>query len=180
MSEKNKEQKGANTNTAEETTESAAEVADTATVEELKKADPISIGISREEFLEALARLEKSNEGQEKYAKKQYYMSLISAFASVGGLIIVIYIAASLLPRIDMLLTDINSTMTNVIKITDDLAKVDMQEMANNIDSLVATTEQSIGDAMGKLLAIDFEGLNEAIQDLGAIIAPLSRLFGGR
>lgn len=138
------------------------------------------LSISREEFRSALQSLDSSNKGQEKYARLQFVMSLISAFASVAALAIVVYMVSTLMPQVNSLLGDMQVTMTNVEKITTDIAQVDVQGMAGDIDSLVNTSEKSINEAMNQLTSIDFEGLNSAIEDLQNVISPLSRLFGGR
>lgn len=137
-----------------------------------------TLDISREEFKKALENLESSNQGQEKYARRQYYMSMISAICSIAALCIVIYMVGSLMPQVNTLLTDVQSTMTNVQKITTDIAAIDLEGMAGDVDSLVKTTEGSIGDAMIRLNSVDFEGLNRAIADLESIVAPLASLFG--
>lgn len=137
------------------------------------------IGISEDDFKKALESLQSSNLGQEKYAKRQYFMSMLSAFCSIAALCIVIYAVSILIPRVDSLLTDVEGTMTNVQKITADLATVDIAGIANNVDSLMATSETSITEAMDKLNGIDFENLNKAIAELESVVRPLSSLFGG-
>ena len=49
--------------------------------------------LNEEDFKAMMERIEASNVGQEKYAKKQYRMSQITALCSILVLIIVIYAA---------------------------------------------------------------------------------------
>ena len=65
----------------------------------------------------------------------------------------------------------------NVENITADLAAVDIQGMMDNVNSLVVTSEASMEEAVEKIEDIDFDSLNQAIQDLQAVVEPLSKLF---
>lgn len=53
-----------------------------------------------------------------------------------------------------------------------------IKEMGNNMDSLIAENSESIAEVMKKLEAIDFEGLNSAIKDLGDVVEPFANFFG--
>lgn len=134
--------------------------------------------LSAEEFRQIMEKLEKSNAGQEKYARKQYRMSQITALASVLVLCIVLYTSSSLIPKVNQLLDDIQVSVTNIQNISQDLADADLPGMIDNIDSLATTSETSIRMAVNKLNSIDFEALNSAITDLSNVVRPLSRLFG--
>lgn len=49
-----------------------------------------------------------------------------------------------------------------------------------NTDAGVQQSLQELQQALEKLNSLDFEGLNQSIADLQAIVEPLSKLFGGR
>lgn len=136
------------------------------------------VTLSAEEFRQIMEKLEKSNAGQEKYAKKQYRMSQITALASVLVLCIVLYTSASLIPRVNQLLDDIQVSVMNIQNISQDLAEADLPKMIQDVDSLVSVSESSIQTAVNKLNSIDFDALNSAITDLSNIVRPLGRLFG--
>lgn len=133
---------------------------------------------NHDELKQFLEKLESSNAGQEKYARRQYRMSQITAIASLAILCVVLYTAATLIPRINSLFNDVQASVTNIQKISQELADADLPGMIENVDSLVTTSESSIQDAMEKLNSIDFDSLNSAIQDLSNIIRPLGKLFG--
>ncbi|MDO5417655.1 MAG: hypothetical protein Q4F29_10680 [Lachnospiraceae bacterium] len=136
------------------------------------------INLSAEEFQQIMEKLEKSNAGQEKYARKQYRMSQITALASILVLCVVLYTAWVLTPRVNRLLDDIQVSVTNIQVITEELAEADLPQMIQNVDELVVTSESSIQTAVDKLNSIDFEALNGAITDLANIVRPLGKLFG--
>ena len=137
-------------------------------------------GQKAEELSALLARLEKSNAAQEQYAKKQYYMSLITACSSVLVLCIVIYAAIVTMPRVNTLLDDLQASAKNIQQVSKELTEADLPQMMKNMNALVSTSETSIQNAMDKLNSIDFEALNSAITDLSNIVRPLGRLFGGQ
>lgn len=134
--------------------------------------------LSAEEFRQIMEKLEKSNAGQEKYARKQYRMSQITALASILVLCIVLYTSSTLIPRVNQLLDDIQVSVTNIQSISQDLAEADLPRMIRDVDSLVSVSESGIQEAVEKLNSIDFEALNSAINDLAGIVRPLGRLFG--
>lgn len=136
------------------------------------------VTLSAEEFRQMMEKLEKSNAGQEKYAKKQYHMSQITALASILVLCVVLYTSATLIPKVNQLLDDIQVSVTNIQDISQDLADADLPKMIRDVDSLAATSESSIQTAVDKLNSIDFDALNSAITDLSNIVRPLGRLFG--
>ncbi|MDO4329899.1 MAG: hypothetical protein Q4C66_11270 [Lachnospiraceae bacterium] len=136
------------------------------------------VTLSAEEFRQIMEKLEKSNAGQEKYAKKQYRMSQITALASILVLCTVLYTSSSLIPKVNQLLDDIQVSVTNIQDISQDLADADLPKMIQDVDNLVSTSESSIQTAVNKLNSIDFDALNSAITDLSNIVRPLGRLFG--
>lgn len=136
------------------------------------------VTLTAEEFRQVMEKLEKSNAGQEKYARKQYRMSQITALASILVLCIVLYTSSTLIPKVNQLLDDIQVSVSNIQNISQDLAEADLPRMIRKVDSLASTSESSIRTAVDKLNAIDFEALNSAITDLSNIVRPLGRLFG--
>lgn len=125
-----------------------------------------------------LEKLERSNAGQEKYARRQYRMSQLTAISSIAILCVVLYTASTLIPKINSLFQDIQVSVNNIQTISQELADADLPGMIDNVDSLVSTGETSIQTAVDKLNSIDFDSLNTAIRDLSNVVRPLSRLFG--
>lgn len=134
--------------------------------------------ISENELKEFLEKLERSNAGQEKYARRQYRMSQLTAAASIAVLCVVLYTSATLIPKVNLLLDDIQSSVSNIQSITQELADADLPGMINDVDHLVSTSESTLKTTADKLNSIDFDSLNSAIQDLSNIIRPLGRWFG--
>ena len=68
------------------------------------------------------------------------------------------------------------TVLGNLEQTTNQLAAVDFESMVTNVDALVATGQQSLQQTMEKLNAVDFEALNKAVEDLAAVVEPLSKL----
>ncbi len=128
-----------------------------------------------EDFSAVMKRLEASNAAQERYARKQYRMSQLSTVANLAVLALVVFLVATLLPKVNATFEDLNTVMKNVQTITEDLAEVDVEGMMGNIDDLVVESSDSLTQAMKKINALDIEKLNDAINNLNDAIEPMAR-----
>ena len=54
-----------------------------------------------------------------------------------------------------------------------------VETMVQNTNALIEENAQGLTDTVTQISRIDFEGLNDSIQDLQDIISPIARLFGG-
>lgn len=104
--------------------------------------------LNEEDFKAMMERIEASNAGQEKYAKKQYRMSQITALCSILVLIIVIYAAVTLIPKANTTFQNLNLIMEDLDTITSDLAEADLGGMISDIDHLVSSSEDSVPERL--------------------------------
>lgn len=132
----------------------------------------------REEFQKLMERIEKSNAGQEKYARRQYRMSQVTAAAAILMLLAVAYTCWLVVPKVNDTYRRLEVVMGDLEVITSELADADLDQMITDIDRLVVSSEGNINEAMEKLNAIDIEKLNKAIGDLSDVISPLANFFG--
>lgn len=142
--------------------------------EELAKVQQLMTG---EEFCAMMERIEASNAGQEKYAKKQYHMSQITALASVIILGIVLYTVSVFIPKVNVTYQNMELIMEDLQTITSGLAEADISKMIDDVDELAVRSQENIGKAMEKIEAIDIEGLNQAIQNLSDAVGPFAEFF---
>lgn len=105
----------------------------------------------------------------EKYMRKQYAMSKISAFCSAGMFIIVLAAALILVPHLVHTFDTVDTAMGQLNTAMEDLdtAIEDMGESLESVETVAAGLEE-----------LDFEGMNEAITDLKTVVEPLAKLFG--
>lgn len=139
------------------------------------------------ELIEILKDIQANEQKEMKYAKKQARRSVIISLCS---LLVVVLLAVLLIPifsQVSTLLDNVNTvvndaqvSVNNLETITTQLASADIEGLFKEVDNLVLESQSSIADAMNKINAIDFEGLNDAITDLGDVIQPLADFFGGR
>lgn len=120
----------------------------------------------KRDLQELLERLDESNRKQAKYAKWQCILSVAATVCCVGLFVLVWQI----MPEVRSLTNQMETVLTNLELVTDQLAEMDLGSMVRNVDDLVVTTQEGLG-------AIDFEALNQAIQDLADVVEPLARFF---
>jgi len=128
----------------------------------------------KHDLQELLHRLDESNRQQAKYAKWQCILSIAAAVCCVGLFALV----WTLMPQVRELTGQMESVLTNLEIVTDQLAGMDLGSMVKNVDALVTTSQAGVEQTMEKLGSIDFDALNRAIDDLSAVVEPLARFFG--
>lgn len=123
----------------------------------------------KRELQELLERLDQSNRQQAKYARWQCILSVAAAVCCVG-LFALIW---NLMPEVRSLTGQMETVLTNLELVTDQLAGMDLGTMVQNVDTLVATTQEGVE----QMNAIDFEELNRAIANLSDVVEPLAKFF---
>ena len=53
-----------------------------------------------------------------------------------------------------------------------------IDQMVRDVDQLVTENTEAVSDAMDNFNSVDFDRLNDAIDDLASIIEPLANLLG--
>ena len=127
----------------------------------------------KQELKELLERLDESNRQQAKFAKWQCIFSIAAAVCCVGLFILV----CTLMPQLQTMSGQMETVLTNLEIVTDQLAGMDLGTMVQNVDSLVTTSQVGVEQALEKLNGIDFETLNQAIKDLADVVEPLAKFF---
>lgn len=145
-----------------------------------------------DEILAVLKDIQENEKQEVAYAKKQSRVALITSMCSLAIVLVMAIVVISILPMLNTLMKNANDTVVkvntlmeetddiveNLNKVTSDLVEMDYVGIVKDIDRLVDEAQESITSAMDKLNKVDFDGLNNAITDLGTIIAPLAKLFG--
>ncbi len=131
-------------------------------------------------MLELLERMEKANQKQVRYARLQFLFSFVAALCCIALLVA----GVGVLPRLEDAASQAETVLYNLEVVTEELANSDLRGMVedmdalvSNIDSLVTTSQAGVEDTMEKINGIDFERLNDAIQDLSDVIEPISKFF---
>lgn len=114
---------------------------------------------------------------------------LYSRIASLSGTVLAVAVVISLLLVIPEALATVqkvnaaigtsmetvelaNTAIKSVTQMSDSIT-----DMGENMDAFITDNAQAVAEVMSKIEAVDFEGLNSAIQDLGDVIEPLAKFF---
>ena len=127
----------------------------------------------KKDLQELLERLDQSNRQQAKYARWQCIFSVAAAVCCVGLFVLVYH----LMPEVRSLTNQMETVLTNLELVTDQLAGMDLGNMVRNVDDLVVTTQEGVEQTMNRLNSIDFETLNQAIKNLSDVVQPLAKFF---
>lgn len=143
------------------------------------------------QMLELLQRIEAQNRKQLTIARVRCAFSVVTALCIVAVLVL----ALSLMPQLreiiaqadilvaesDVVMGQMESVLSNLEQTTRQLASMDLENMVNDVNTLVRTGQSSLEQTMEKLSTMDFEALNKAIKDLSAVIEPMAKfakMFG--
>ncbi|MDD5864083.1 MAG: hypothetical protein PUD80_05570 [Firmicutes bacterium] len=124
------------------------------------------------EILALLQKLDQSNRRKVRIGRILCALALVAVLCCAATFGIVY----SLVPQANAVLTQAQSVLGNLETTTQQLATVDLEGMVSNVDKLVLSGQQSLDESMEKLNAVDFETLNQAIEDLSDVIEPLAKL----
>ena len=90
------------------------------------------------------------------------------------GLFVLVW---QLMPQVQALTSQMETVLTNLEIVTEQLAGMDLGEMVRNVDELVVTSRAGVEETMSKLNSIDFAELNRAIGNLSDVVEPMAKFF---
>ena len=125
------------------------------------------------ELMDLLRQIQKSNRIQTVACSVMCVFALIACVFCVM-LCVKVY---DMLPQLNVVFAQLETVLTNLEEASRQLAVVDFQAMVQDVDTLVATGQESLEQTMEKLNTLDIETLNQAISDLAKVIEPLARFF---
>ena len=112
-------------------------------------------------------------------SRKQLHHSRIQTFfcivAAVCCMLLMLNVR-SVMPQVTALAEQADQVLANLEAVTEELTKLDLASVLDNINSLVTTSQTGVEEAMDQILQIDVKTLNQAIKDLSDIVKPLADL----
>ena len=123
-----------------------------------------------QEMLELLRYIEKSN--RQKVVTN--VMVCIFMVAAAASCITICIMLGQLIPQVQQAIYQMQSVLTGLQAVSDQLAGLELESMVTNMDSLAVYAQQSLQQTMDKLNTIDLEALNKAIRDLAQVVEPLA------
>ena len=116
-------------------------------------------------------------EKMERNSRKQLFYSRIQFFCTLALTVCCVLLLVKIrqfLPQLELLATQAEQVLTNLEAVTGELQKLDMVSMVENINSLVTTSQTGVEEALGTIKEIKFDTLNQAIEDLAAVVQPMA------
>lgn len=124
-------------------------------------------------------------EQQARLLKKMRRMDMIRTLACVLVAVVAVGIAVTLVPRVNAMLDQANTALTELTAVTEELNKIDFEGMSEGINTLTAVGAESILAAAGEMTEtmhnmqqIDFAALAESIENFNSISSKMAKLFG--
>jgi len=144
------------------------------------------------QLTDVLKRMEDNSRRQLFYARLQCGFSVVAAICCV----ILLFIGIKFLPQVQTLAERSNIVLSNLEDDTNELSDldlsglenvvyelstVDLNEMVDHVDSLITTSHEGVKSTMDKLNEINFDALNQTIEDLSKVVerlAKITKIFG--
>lgn len=98
---------------------------------------------------------------------------ILSCLILVPKVVNTMYLIETLAEETSELVENANTTLEGI-----DEMSAEIKTAADGINGLVEDNSSVLTESMTKLNSIDFEGLNKAIEDLGAVVEPMAKFFG--
>ena len=127
--------------------------------------------MDRQSQFETLLRsMEQNSRKQLQYSRIQCIFSIISAICCL----VLVWKVMQFMPQLELLAQQMQLVLVNLEEVTGELKKLDLAEMVNNINTLVTTSQNGVEQTLRKINEIDITTLNQAIEDLAAVVQPLA------
>lgn len=117
-----------------------------------------------------LERLEKNSRRQLLHARLQTLFSIICTLCC--GILVLKLL--QFIPQLENLIVQAEILLEDLDTVTKSLAQLDLSLMVENINELVTTSQSGVEEALEKINEIDFDTLNQAVEDLSKVVKPLA------
>lgn len=128
---------------------------------------------------EQLAKLIENSEKQLFYARVRTIISVLTALALFAALLVVVPAILKTAADADAAIAQASGTITladEAIKSITEMSDA-ITEMSHSMNGLITENEEAVSSLMKEVEAVDFEGLNKAIKDLGDVVEPFAKFF---
>lgn len=120
------------------------------------------------------------NEIERTYLKKQLNMMKALMFAMAGIFLVLLISVSVLVPKLVVTLDNANVALEQISYMAEQIVSTAEQvdEVLGSAKILVEESGDGITQALENMNSIDFEKLNQSIDDFNKVISPLSSFFG--
>ncbi|MBO6134109.1 MAG: hypothetical protein J6P05_07240 [Lachnospiraceae bacterium] len=157
--------------------------------EKAKKEDSGKMVVDASQFAKLLEQQEK----QVKYSRFAAIFTAVIAAVMVIVAVIVVPEVLNLIKQVDTTIVQVEETITQVdatiAQAQESVGKVNetldsangmvksITNTSNNVNGVVTSNASDISKVVKDISQVDFEGLNQAINDLQSAVAPLANMF---
>lgn len=124
---------------------------------------------------------------QTKILKKQLFYERVRTLATLviaGGILFcmvtVVPVVLSTAKRANDVMLQVSETIVLADAAIESITEMSntITSMGDDMDTFITENSKSVEEVMKKVEAVDFEGLNKAIKDLGDVVEPFANFFG--
>ena len=128
---------------------------------------------------EQLAKLLENSEKQLFYSRIRSIAAVVTALCILCALVMVVPALLRTAAGADAVIAQASSSITLADEAITDVIEMSgaITEMGLSMDDFIAENAEAVSSLMKEVEAIDFEGLNKAIKDLGDVVEPFARFF---
>lgn len=130
-------------------------------------------------FKGLLNDIREQNEIEKTYLKKQLNTMKALVFAMAGIFLMLLITVGILVPRFVSTLNNANMTLEQVSYMAEQIVSTAEQvdDVLAGVNTLVEESSEGVTQALNNMNSIDFEKLNQSIDDFNKVISPLSGFF---
>ena len=124
---------------------------------------------------EQLAKLLENSEKQLFYSRIRSIAAVVTALCILCALVMVVPALLRTAAGADAVIAQASSSITLADEAITDV--IEMSGAITEMDDFIAENAEAVSSLMKEIEAIDFEGLNKAIKDLGDVVEPFAKFF---
>ena len=124
--------------------------------------------------------IREQNEIERTYLKKQLNMMKALMFAMAGIFLILLVSVGVLVPKLTTTLDNANVALEQISYMAEQIVTTAEQvdDVFDSVETLVGESSEGVTQALENMNSIDFNKLNQSIDDFNKVISPLSSFFG--
>lgn len=128
---------------------------------------------------EQLAKLLENSEKQLFYSRIRSIAAVVTALCILCALVMVVPALLRTAAGADAVIAQASSSITLADEAITDVIEMSgaITEMGLSMDDFIAENAEAVSSLMKEIEAIDFEGLNKPIKDLGDVVEPFAKFF---
>lgn len=128
---------------------------------------------------QTMEELVKNSQKQLFYARVRTFAAVVAAAGFLICLLILVPVVLKTVSQANDIMAQASETITLANTAIESITEISesITEMGENMDTFITENSETVAAVMEKIEAVDFEGLNSAIEDLGAVIEPLAKFF---